>query len=465
MSRLDQPVGPFLFARKSVAATGGDLNTKEKMNASSASNRTETFFSAGESFADGAMIELVSGSSKLSKPNLLLWNGCEATLGPRVEHDGCTYEAPDLDPILYRATRFPSQCSDYGSARGLFGGIRDLFRHHLGLSESESGLLTCFAISTWLADRLPTAPTLAISGRDEELGIDVLRLLSCVCRHPLMLGEVTPGGFRSLPMQLSLTLLLNQQVLRPNLQRLFRASSFRGLYLPGIGGRVVNAYGAKAIFCGDDAADTLTDGMMHIFVVSSELQPPALDEQVQNEIASQVQSRLLMYRLKNLEKVSASRVDVSKFTFAKRPMARTLAMSFPEDLELARDVVQLLGPQDEEVRAQRSFDVNCAIVETLWYMLHDGKQREVGVDALARGVNALLCSRGEIKEYSAEEIGWKLRNLDIPRHSNSAGRQVLFGRDTSRCVHRLSRIYELQCSNLVEAGCPDCGQPQPLISK
>ena len=163
------------------------------------SNETETFFSAGESFADGVMIELISGSSE---PDLLLWKGLKAKVGPRVEHGGCIYQAPELDPILWRAMRLPAGCRDYGSARGLFDGIRDLFQRRLGLPESESGLIASFAISTWLADRLPTAPNLTISGPDEELGINVLRLLSCVCRRPLMLAELTPVSFRSLPMQL-----------------------------------------------------------------------------------------------------------------------------------------------------------------------------------------------------------------------------------------------------------------------
>jgi hypothetical protein len=311
------------------------LNTKAKPNAKSGSNATDRcIISAGEIFADGAMLELIAGSSVLNKPDVLLWNGRKATVGARVEHGGCTYEAPELDPILWRAMRLPAGYCDYGSARALFDGIRGLFQRQLGLPEPESSLLACFAISTWLADRLPSAPGLTISSVDEELGVNVLRLLGCVCRHPLMLAEVTPSSFRSLPMHLSPTLLLNQQVLRPNLERLFRASSFRGLYLPGIGGRVVNAYGAKAIFCGDDAADTLTDGMMHISVAPSELQPSALDEQVQNEIASQFQPRLLMYRLKNSGKVREREVDVSKFTFATRQLARTVAECFPEDAQL-----------------------------------------------------------------------------------------------------------------------------------
>ena len=441
------------------------MNTKANPKPNSGSNATNRcILSAGEIFADGTMIELVSGSSGLDKPDLLLWNGKKAAVGTHIKHGGRTYEVPELGPSLYRATRFPSRCDDYDSARDLFAAIANLFKHHLDLPARESSLLACFSISTWLADRLPTAPSLAISGPDQDLGIDVLRLLSCVCRHPLMLAEVTPVGFRSLPTQISLTLLLDQQELKPNMQRLFRASSYRGLHVPGNRGRVVDLYGPKAIFCGTDApADTLGGGAIHLSVTPSQSQSSALDEQVQNEIANHFQSRLLMYRLKNSGKVCESRVEASEFTFAMRQLARSVAMCFPEDAELARDAVQLLRPQDEEIRGQRSRDVNCAIVEILLGNIHQRKQRAVKVDELAKDLNALLRSRGELIEYRAEEIGWKLKGLNIKRHSDRSGRQVLLDRGTSQIVHRLARAYDLPCPQCGEGDCPDFAPPQVTL--
>ncbi|MGC2771132.1 MAG: hypothetical protein WA232_05515, partial [Candidatus Sulfotelmatobacter sp.] len=229
------------------------MSTKVNPEVKSGSNATKRTISAGETFTDGMMIELVSGSSGLDKPDFLLWNGKKASVGTHIKHGGRTYEAPELGPSLYRATRFPSRCDDYDSAPHLFAAIADLFMRRLDLPERESRLLTCFSISTWLADRLPSAPSLAISGPSQELGIDVLRLLSCVCRHPLMLAEVTPVGFRSFRLRLPLTLLLDQQELKPNMQRLFRASSRRGLRVPGTGGSVVDPYGPIAILFGNDA--------------------------------------------------------------------------------------------------------------------------------------------------------------------------------------------------------------------
>ena len=413
------------------------------------------------------MIEPVSSSSGLNKPDLLLWDGRQATVGRRVEYGGFIYEAPELEPSLCQALRLPSQCTDYGSARELHAAIADSFKPYLDSPEREASLLASFSLSTWVSDPLPTAPGLIILGSDEELGVKLLRLLSCSCYHSLILAELTSGSFRSLSRQLPLTLLLKQPELKPELERLLRAASFRGLHLLGNRGRVVDRYGATVIFCGNDAAvDHLRGGAIQISLSPMQLQSSALDGQALEEIANHFQPRLLMYRLRNVLKVRESRVDVSNFSFATRGLARNLAACFPEDSELAHDIVQLLRLQDEEMREQRFRDVNCAIVEILWAMLHQGKQREVRVDELAKAVNALLRSRGEILEYSPEEVGWKVRTkLKIPRHKSSSGSQILFGRDTSQTIHRLARGYDLPCAKFIEANCPDCNQPKATVSR
>lgn len=410
------------------------------------------------------MLELVSNSSWSNRPDLLFWDGKKTTVGPRVEHNGRLYEGLELTHSLYNATRLPSGIANCSSSRTLFEAIRDLFKRHLDLPERESGLFAAFTISTWVADRLPIAPNMMIAGPDHELGFCVLRLLSCLCRRPLLLAEITPGSLKSLPGELSLTLLLDQQELEPKLMRILCVSKYRGVYLPGNRGTVINPYGPKAIFRGNDAPGDLDDGAIHVSVTPSQLEVSAFDELMQEEIANQFQPRLLMYRLNNLQKVCRYKMDGSGFTVATRPLARTLGMCFPDDLKLAQDTVQLLGPQDEELRGQMSRKVHYAITEVLWGLIHQAKKREVKVNELSKDVNALLQSRGETIEYSAEEIGWKLKSMNIRRHSDRSGRQVLFERETSEIVHRLARVYDIQNSLSVEA-CVDCRINKPSVSK
>jgi hypothetical protein len=87
----------------------------------------------------------------------LLWTRSKAKVGPRVEHGGCIYEVAELPPSLYRATRFPSHCRDYGSARSLFDSMSDLSNRYLDLPE-----LVC-------SPPFPSAPGWLIACRSRQL--------------------------------------------------------------------------------------------------------------------------------------------------------------------------------------------------------------------------------------------------------------------------------------------------------
>ncbi len=440
------------------------MNTTARPNAASASDATHPRISTGERFPDGSVIEMIAGSPGSEKPRLLHWNGSAATVGSCVEHGGRVYEAPALDPLLQQAMRLPVGSGPYSSARDLFAQVRDLPARYLGLPESESGLFACFVFSTWLSDGLPSAPTLTIFGTRAEGGIELLRLLSCVCRRPLLLTELTAGIFRSLPTQLSPTLLLDQQRLKPSMQRLLEASSYRGLHLVRNDGRILDPCCSKAILSGDDAAlDAIGSQVLRIALSPLRLQPSALDEQARDKIAHEFQPQLLMYRLKNIATMQECQTDVSRFFFATRPVARTLLRCFPEDPNLACDVVQLLDPQDEEVRDRLSRDVNYVVVEILLGLIHEQKQTAVRVKELAEDVNVLLRSRGEVLKFSPEEIGGRLRKMAIPRHKNSSGRVVMLNRDISRRVHHWAKIYEL--GGLSQSRCPDCSEAQSTVSE
>src|SRR5207244_2933112 len=143
---------------------------RERANVRSRAERSKVK-TAGEIFTDGTLIELVQSSSVSNKPNLLLWNGTEATIASRVQYEGRNFEAPELNPSVCKATRLPSGCCDYGSVRELLTAIAGLFTRLLHLPEPESSLLAFFSISTWFADCVPTTPGLAIYGPVQGQGI------------------------------------------------------------------------------------------------------------------------------------------------------------------------------------------------------------------------------------------------------------------------------------------------------
>ena len=389
---------------------------------------------------------------------LLLWNGRKASVGARVIHDGRVYEAPLIDSVLYRAIRLPAKTEGYSSVRQLFDGIVGLFTENLGLSPSTAGLLGGFAISTWLRDHLPQVLHLAMCGWDEELGVDVLRLLHCVCRRPLLIGEITPSWLRNMPSYLAPTLLVNQAEVRPSLQRLMRASCRSGICVPGNAGGVVQLYGPKAIFCPDGTVlDAVGGDALKVLLTRSQARPISLDEKTRQEIADHFQPKLLLYRLRRFAggEMQERKIDVSFFDPAMQSCANLFAQCFSKDPKLARDATQLLIPQDEEVRRKAALRADYAIIETLLGLLHKGEERSIRVEELTQYVNSLLHSRGEFWSYTHEAIGRQLADMGIDRTRNGSGQRVIFDRTTSDRVHRKAQSFGF-AQKYAQAGCPDC---------
>jgi hypothetical protein len=124
----------------------------------------------------------------------------------------------------------------YGSVSKLLTRLTDIFRNYFGFPHPDARLLAYFCLSTWVADRLAMAPSLAILAPERERGIELLRLLHSLCRLPLIVAELTRTGLRALRAELSMTLLISYCDLKPSVQSLLRASSHPGLHVPAISG-------------------------------------------------------------------------------------------------------------------------------------------------------------------------------------------------------------------------------------
>jgi hypothetical protein len=430
----------------------------KRVKAHSRTTACEPITTAGEVFSDGTVIELVAGSREHAQPMLLLWNGRRAVVDVRVVHDGRDYEPSLIDPVLYRVMRLPDEPAGYTSVRHLFDGIVDLFTQSVRLPQSTAGLLGGFAMSTWLGGRVSQVLHLAMCGCDEDLGLDVLRLLHCVCRHSLLIGEITPAWLRNMPTYLAPTLLVNQTEVRPGLQRLMRASCYDGVCVPGNAGGVAQLYGPKAIFCPDGRVfDAVGGDAIKVQLRSSQARPISPDEQRRQEIADHFQPKLLLYRLRNFgsRKMREREIDVSHFVPAMQPCVNLFARCFSKDSKLARDAIQLLVPQDEEVRRRAMLRTDYAIIEILLGLLHKGEEPAVQVEKLTQYVNCLLQSRGELWSYTHEAIGRQLADMGIQRTRNGSGQRVILDRITSDLVHQNAQSFGMS-QKYARPNCPDC---------
>jgi hypothetical protein len=153
---------------------------------------------AGEVLADGSILELVGDPVGTKQPRLLRWDGKNAIVGERFECDGKTYVPARLDSSVLKALRLPTRVVPIASTRELFTSVCKLFARFNDLPEQAIRQIAYFLFADWLSDCVWLAPFLSIVAPPTAPSWTLMRLLSLVCRHPILLGELSPGGFRKL---------------------------------------------------------------------------------------------------------------------------------------------------------------------------------------------------------------------------------------------------------------------------
>jgi hypothetical protein len=410
---------------------------------------------AGESFPN-ATIDLVADPSDSHRLNLLLWDGSSATVAPRIEYRRSTYEPIALEPTLVHAVQWPKCPIDYGSTRNLFDRVLGLITQHAETQDASARLLTYFVLSTWFPDRLSVAPGLAILGPTESEGVQLLRLLRCLCRRSMLLAEASQASLLSLPLQLSPTLLMNRPMLTRPLQNFLSTSNRRGLGTVKRG-KVLDVCCPKAVYFGmDEIPQDIASIMIQIPLSSATAPKSALEDRALDEITAELQGKMLAYRLANYSRIRISDLHGMNFTHQTREIAMNLAACTVDDTELASGVVPLLKEQDDHVRGRPDRTLEEAILGAVLACLHEKKSDRVQVKEITALANTLLRTQGEIVEYRPEEVGHRLDGFSLGRTRQNEGMFLLLGRDTSRLVHRLAVRYGVSWDVNSVPACPEC---------
>jgi hypothetical protein len=410
---------------------------------------------AGEIFPD-ATIDLVADASDSYRLNLLHWDGSSATVAPRIEHGRATYEPIALEPSLVNAVQWPKNPLEYGSTIDLFGNVLGLITRHAEIQDASARLVAYFVFSTWFPDRLSLAPCLAIVGPGDSEGIQLLRLLRCLCRRSMLLAEASQSSLLSLPLQLSPTLLMNRPMLSRPLRSFLSTSNRRGLGTVKRG-KVLEVCCPKAVYFGmDEIPQDIASITMQIPLSSATAPKNVLEDGALNKITAELQGKMLAYRLANYSRIRVALIPGMNFTHQTREIAMNLAACIVDDVELAGRVVPLLREQDDHVREQPDRKLEEAILGAVLACLHEKKSDRVQVKEIAALANALLRTQGEIVEYRPEEVGHRLDGFSLGRTRQNEGMFLLLSRDTSRLVHRLALGYGVSWDANYLPDCPDC---------
>jgi hypothetical protein len=429
-------------------------NSKQENDGDADRNAIET---TGEAFSNGNILELIRHDSGVGEMSLLCWDGQNATIGGHFEVNGQVYRPPKSNSAFPPAFRLPGGIAPYGSTRDLFNDICKCLIKFTDIAETHVRQIAYFILGSWLADRLLVAPFLFIVAPLGTPRAQLLRLLSCLCRRPLMLAGATPAAISKLA-DLRPTFLFDEPDLSRRAERFLYASNNSGGCIIE-NDRIVEIFSAKVICSRELLRDAFLAGQaLEIALAPAGRQVPFLDHSICGQIADEFQAKLLQFRLTNLAKVRTPEIDVSELAVPAQDVARALASCVADDAELRDGVVRILRERDQDVYCDASTELASAILEGLLFHCHSQGRSEVLAGELADTVNTLWANRGAGRKTSPESVGWKLRALNLHTESiDGAGKGLRLTESVRTLIHGLARAYRIPTlRRAVQADCRHC---------
>jgi hypothetical protein len=141
-------------------------------------------------------------------------------LGREVELEDRVIVPPE-EGELVRHVRVPECFYEYSSVAHLGRDISSLLSRCLDLNARHLFLLTCFVLCTWVADRLPLAPYIALVGLPESGKTTALKALHLLGRRGLLTSDLTSAAFYRVCDKLMPTLLIDETATAGHQRTLF----------------------------------------------------------------------------------------------------------------------------------------------------------------------------------------------------------------------------------------------------
>ena len=351
------------------------------------------------------------------------------------------FEAPEVDASLLRALRFPAGVAEYDSEYELFSEVSGLIQLYTDLPEKLSRLLGYCVFASWFADCAPNPICISIMGPACRQGWQLLRILSCLFRRPLLLSDVNLGALCSLPAGLSPTLFLEQRDLTRQSEKALYVPNARDTFLPWRG-RLVNLCWWKVI----RTEVPLNNRALGASVLEIPVDPgctsfPGFDPWSLEQFASKFQPKLLMYRLKNRQGIYRYPFGIPDFFPEVGELATLLSRCATEIIGAREEIASLLEEHNQQAQFETEMDLNAIVLEVLLTFCHTRDKASVRVAVIAVEVNALLEQIGEMLELSAKAVGARLKTLGLyTKRMDAMGRGLLLTDAVRNLIHRFAGL-------------------------
>lgn len=394
------------------------------MGALTVSDMPHAVLTAGEIFPDGTAID------RLRDNLLILWRDGKQVIAPLVEYQGTPYTAAAIDPSLEEMLKLPSGAEDFGTVEDLLGDLQAAVRPYLDLQDDARLLLVSIILCTWVIEALRQSPTLnpwGPAGSEHTL----VQLLSCFCRRPLQLVDVSLRALSQLPRGLSPTLVLRSARPRSLAPLLAAAADPDAALLQN--GQIMHPRFAMVV-CTRAPLELPAFGFSLIGGSSSR----CIGKEDAEALRQRFQPRLLQYRLRQHLSVAKSQFDAPGFAPESRMLAMTLGAAVEGAPHTQARILEILANIGEQRKVDNSQTLAAVVLEALMVACSEGRSA-IYVREVAELVNGILLGRGEDISLTPKAIGGILRNdLGLYGTRRGAGWELVLNRQTRERIRRLA---------------------------
>jgi hypothetical protein len=441
LSPSKQLPGTLLTARRHIPATPLDFSRPftppEK----------ELVPCAAEVLDSANMLEIIRDGGG-QQARLLYWNRQQSVTAEQFESRERRY-APTASAKLIQ--HLPSHPAPYSDTQVLFSAVAEFIEKNSGLGGQDAAQLALFAFSSFFSECLSISPCLLLFGAPLQ-AVSLLRVLSCICRHPVLsIGSSVLG----LSPELQPTRLICQGDAR--VYRQLPALQFHVFSMIDPQPRQIS--GASVIYAADVEPKTpFVEACLQLYVPPNNRSFGLREEGRQAATIQNLQNQLLMYRLQNYDKVKASEFDIPEFIGATREYVRALGQCLVDAPELQASLAIVFRSRDDAERTEMACELDAVVVEALVVCCHERKS-SVHVGEIATLANGILSLKEESIELSARQVGGRLKNLGFrTTRLGSGGRGVYLLNAECERIHKHGRALGVASLREGLSGCRFCKQ-------
>jgi hypothetical protein len=370
----------------------------------------------------------------------------EATFSRAVELPDRTLYPPGEDELM-RHVRLSKHFGEYISVANLLQQIDALLSRCVDLDAELRFVLACFVLSTWVIERLPVAPYIALVGLPPSGKTTALNALRLVCRSGVLTSDISSAALYHLCDRLMPTVFIDETATAEERQTVFHLLR-SGSTPESIAVRKSQSYRtfcAKVVTWNQLPDDEALNSRC-IIIPMQESSRRDLMRTTDPEIiaaANQLQGQLLQYRLQNYSTLQLPKISGDENLRSRnRDLYEALALAISEDQESCARLLEGMKLQQNIHRHRLSPD-QAVVLETLFEQIHvRANQAKFPIKDLTKNVNVNLRRAGERFLLSPRAAGAILTTFGfLNRTRTSSGWVVWLDRNARKRIHELIGLY------------------------